>query len=77
MEKRDPERAIKVFLRENLNDRMDEEGVSSEDLAFELNVSLTSIRRWGKGVTKPSEENLEKLADRFNWEIEEIKNYEY
>jgi len=69
------QRSVKVFLRENLGDLLKEKEISQSDLAFEMDVSLTSIQRWKKGSNAPEEENLEKLVEILELDMEEIKNY--
>ena len=36
-------------------------GLTQSDLAIKCGVSLTTIQLWERGVSTPSEENLEKL----------------
>lgn len=38
-------------------------GYTQTDLAIKVGVSLSSLRMWEKGVTKPNEENLKKLKE--------------
>lgn len=68
-------RSVKIYLRENLDGILKERNITQSDLAFEMDVSLTSIQRWKKGTNVPEESNLEKLAEILNLDIEEIKNY--
>lgn len=43
--------------------------LSQEFLAFELNVSKTTLRKWEADESKPLIENLQKLSDYFNVQI--------
>ena len=38
-------------------------GMTQIDVAVKCGVSLSSLRMWEKGVTKPNEENLIKLKE--------------
>jgi DNA-binding transcriptional regulator YiaG len=38
-------------------------GFTQITLAIKCNVSLSSVRMWEAGVTKPTEENLKKLKE--------------
>ena len=45
----------------NIKELRRENKLTQTDLAVKVGVSLTTVRMWEKGVTKPAEENMKKL----------------
>ena len=58
------------FNRHYLHNLMHVHGLTETQLAFELEMSQSTISHWLRGRSKPSKENLAKLADRFNLPME-------
>lgn len=56
--------ALKAFGQEIRNARV-EVGLRQEDAAEELGVSTQTIRNWESGRSEPSEENKQKLAEKY------------
>ena len=60
--------ALKAFGQELRNARV-EVGLRQEDAAEELGVSTQTIRNWESGRSEPSEENKQKLAEKYGVEV--------
>ena len=60
--------ALKAFGQEIRNARV-EVGLRQEDAAEELGVSTQTIRNWESGRSEPSEENKQKLAEKYGVEV--------
>ena len=51
---------------ENLKEERKKAGLSQIELAAKVGVSLMTIQLWERQVTKPKEENLNKLKEALN-----------
>ena len=60
--------ALKAFGLELRTARV-EAGLRQEDAAEELGVSTQTIRNWESGRSEPSEENKQKLAEKYGVEV--------
>ncbi len=60
--------ALKAFGQEIRNARV-EVGLRQEDAAEELGVSTQTIRNWESGRSEPSEENKQRLAERYGVQV--------
>lgn len=49
----------------NLKEQRIKKGMTQIDAAIAIGVSLSSYRMWELGVTKPKEENMQKLIEVF------------
>ncbi|MCG4878197.1 helix-turn-helix domain-containing protein, partial [Eggerthella lenta] len=62
----------------NVNDKIKmlrtEHQLSQESLAALLDVSRQSVSKWEKGLSKPSSENLARLAEIFSVHIQDLMN---
>ena len=49
----------------NLKEQRIKKGMTQIDAAIAIGVSLSSYRMWELGVTKPNQENMQKLIEVF------------
>ena len=63
--------ALKAFGQEIRNARVDA-GLLQEDAAGELDVSTQAVRNWESGRSEPSEENKQKLAEKYGVQVGEF-----
>lgn len=63
--------AKKPFGQKIVSLRM-EQGVSQEELAFRVGVSVMTVRRWEHGRNGPEFDRLEKIAKAFGISLEEL-----
>ena len=52
-----------MFNGEALRERREEMGISQQELAERVGVSLQTIGRWERGVVAPQGQNLVRLAE--------------
>lgn len=60
------------FNAAKYNELRKEHGYSQEELAIKLDVSVSSIRKWGSNIRVPSHDNIEKLAKLFNCKTDDF-----
>lgn len=54
------------MFAKNLKKLREEKDLSQADLAKEFNVAQQTIGKWEKGITRPRQQMLEKIADFFH-----------
>ena len=61
-----------MYLKESLKTMRIERGITQEQLAKKLNVSLKTISHWETGYTEPSISQLISIANYFDVTIDEL-----
>ncbi|EGC82411.1 helix-turn-helix domain-containing protein [Anaerococcus prevotii] len=61
------------MLNENIKRLRKEKGFTQKDLAVKVGVSITFISQIENGISKPSDENLKKIADVLGVTVNELE----
>ncbi|WP_311516257.1 helix-turn-helix transcriptional regulator [uncultured Anaerococcus sp.] len=61
------------MLNENIKRLRKEKGLTQKDLAVKVGVSITFISQIENGISKPSDENLKKIADVLGVTVNELE----
>lgn len=59
-------------LSTKLSRMRNKKGFSQDEVAAKLNVSQPAYHKWETGLTRPTNENLAKICDLFEIDIEEL-----
>lgn len=64
------------MLYNNLRCLRNYKGLTQEELALELQVTLQTIYKWEKGKSVPDMENMKNIANFYNVSIDDLINKE-
>ncbi|MCG2128322.1 helix-turn-helix domain-containing protein [Staphylococcus epidermidis] len=64
------------MLYNNLRRLRNYKGLTQEELALELQVTLQTIYKWEKGKSVPDMENMKNIANFYNVNIDDLINKE-